>query len=169
MNDTLESHGSEKMSSFKDPRLSSALPLLKLLHAIEPRRINWAIVHEHPTDEEKEQNAKYFISVARALGAYTFITFEDIVQVKSKLIMTLVASVMAQANSVQGKSYTTSFISSKTPNQVHWVQFISYLIDFSHRIFLKHVILSRIHLPILLSASIQVRERDNFKNSFMKG
>ena len=170
MNDTLQAHGSETVSSFKDLRLSSAVPLLKLLYAIEPKRVNWAIIHEHPTDnEQKELNAKYVLSVARALGAYTFITFEDIVQVKPKLIMTLVASIMAQANSVQNKPYATSFVSYKTPNQVHWVQFISYLFDFLYRIFLKYVFLSRKQLPILLSMPIQVRERENFKNSFMKG
>jgi len=37
-------------------------------------------------------NAKYIISVARKLGAVIFLTWEDIRDVKPKMIMTLVAS-----------------------------------------------------------------------------
>ncbi len=47
------------------------------------------------TDEDKANNAKYCISVARKLGAAVFLTFEDIVEVKSKMIMTFVASIWA--------------------------------------------------------------------------
>ena len=47
------------------------------------------------TDEEKEQNARYALSVARKFGAVVFITYEDIVEVKPKMIMLLLAACMA--------------------------------------------------------------------------
>ena len=46
-------------------------------------------------DEEKLLNAKYAISVARKLGAVIFLLPEDIVEVKPKMILTFVASIMA--------------------------------------------------------------------------
>ena len=44
-----------------------------------------------------EANAKYVISVARKLGATVFLTFEDIVEVKPKMLMTFVAAIMVAA------------------------------------------------------------------------
>lgn len=43
-------------------------------------------------------NAKYVISVARKIGAVVFLTWEDITEVKPKMIMTFVASLMATMN-----------------------------------------------------------------------
>lgn len=46
-----------------------------------------------PGDEDdKLNNAKYAISVARKLGACVFVAADDIVQVKSKMIMLFCAS-----------------------------------------------------------------------------
>ena len=67
--------------------------LLDLLSTIEPRAINPALVTPGETPEEREKNAKYVISVARKLGATVFLTWEDIVDVKPKMIMTLVACI----------------------------------------------------------------------------
>lgn len=39
-------------------------------------------------------NAKYVISVARKLGALVFLTWEDITDVRQKMLMYLVASLM---------------------------------------------------------------------------
>lgn len=46
------------------------------------------------TSEEKEMNAKYVLSVARKLGATVFIIWEDITEVKPKMILLLIASFM---------------------------------------------------------------------------
>ena len=65
--------------------------------AVEPRALDWGVVLPGATAEEKEANAKYVISVARKLGATVFLTFEDIVEVKPKMLMTFVAAIMVAA------------------------------------------------------------------------
>ena len=64
---------------------------------INNRSINWELVTAGETEEEREGNAKYVISVARKLGCCVFLTWEDITEVKPKMIMTFVASVMHHA------------------------------------------------------------------------
>jgi plastin-1 len=44
------------------------------------------------TDEEKENNAKYVLSLARKLGAIIFCVWEDIPSVNYKMILVLVCS-----------------------------------------------------------------------------
>ena len=46
------------------------------------------------TDEEKENNAKYILSIARKLGAVIFCVWEDITQVNYKMMLVLVCSLM---------------------------------------------------------------------------
>ena len=74
-----------------------------VLLTIENRAINWELVTAGGTEEERMNNAKYVISVARKIGCCVFLTWEDIVEVKPKMIMTLCASLMAwQRESQQG-------------------------------------------------------------------
>merc|ERR1711871_775876 len=76
------------MVNFQDKTLASGLFLLDLCAAVEPRALDWGVVLPGATAEEREANAKYVISVARKLGATVFLTFEDIVEVKPKMLMT---------------------------------------------------------------------------------
>ncbi|GMF16517.1 unnamed protein product [Phytophthora lilii] len=80
--------------SFRDPSLSDGLYLLDLVHAVEPRAVNWDMVLQDKTDDAKASNAKYAISCAQKIGATVFLTYEDIVEVKPKMMMTFVASLM---------------------------------------------------------------------------
>jgi len=68
---------------------------LNLLWAVEPRVVNWKLVTHGKTDEEKLLNARYAVSVARKLGATIFLLPEDIVEVKPKMMLTFIASIMA--------------------------------------------------------------------------
>ena len=69
------------------------------MKSIEPRSINWDIVVQDKDDEESRQNnAKYAISIARKLGATVFLVWEDIAEVKSKLLLTLLASLYEVGN-----------------------------------------------------------------------
>jgi plastin-1 len=63
-----------------------------LCAAIEPRVVDWDIVTKGETDEEKENNAKYLISIVRKLGAVIFCVWEDIPKVNPKMILVLVCS-----------------------------------------------------------------------------
>lgn len=84
--------GDLQVKSFKDKALADGQFLLKLCSAIEPRAIDWDIVMKGDTDEEKENNAKYILSIARKLGAVIFSVWEDIPNVNYKMILVLVCS-----------------------------------------------------------------------------
>lgn len=81
-----------QIKNFKDSTLADGQYLLKLCSSIEPRAIDWDIVMKGETDEEKENNAKYIISIARKLGGVVFCVWEDIIKVNYKMILVLVCS-----------------------------------------------------------------------------
>lgn len=72
------------ITDLKDKKMSDSKFLIYLCSAVEPRAVNWDIVQEGTTDDEKMNNAKYAISVARKLGAVIFCIWEDLVQVNPK-------------------------------------------------------------------------------------
>lgn len=81
-----------QIKNFKDKSLADGQFLIKLTAAVEPRAIDWDIVMKGESDEEKANNAKYAISIARKLGAVVFCVWEDIVNVNYKMILVLVCS-----------------------------------------------------------------------------
>ena len=82
-----------KVKSLKDKKLGNSLYFINIMKTIEPRSINWDIVvTDKEDDESKQNNAKYAISIARKLGATVFLVWEDIAEVKSKLLLTFLAS-----------------------------------------------------------------------------
>lgn len=83
-----------QISSFRDPNLASGLPLLDLLRAIEPRCVQDRFVTGGATYGERQMNAKYVISTTRKLGGTVLVAWEDIVQVRPKMILILLASLM---------------------------------------------------------------------------
>ena len=88
-----------KVKSLKDKKLANSLYFIHIMKSIEPRSINWEIVVTDKDDEESRQNnAKYAISIARKLGATVFLVWEDIAEVKSKLLLTLLASIYEVGN-----------------------------------------------------------------------
>ena len=83
-----------KVKSLKDKKLGNSLYFINIMKSIEPRSINWDIVvTDKDDDESKQNNAKYAISIARKLGATVFLVWEDIAEVKSKLLLTFLASI----------------------------------------------------------------------------
>ena len=82
-----------KVKSLKDKKLGNSLYFINIMKTIEPRSINWDIVvTDKEDDESKQNNAKYAISIARKFGATVFLVWEDIAEVKSKLLLTFLAS-----------------------------------------------------------------------------
>ena len=81
------------MRNFTDKTLANGVFFLELLAAVEPRAINWEMATPGETTEQKVNNARYAISIARKIGACVFLTHEDIVEVKAKMLLTFVASV----------------------------------------------------------------------------
>jgi hypothetical protein len=93
-----------KIKSLKEKKLNDGLFWIELLAAIEPRCIRWdLVVKDNPDDKGKEMNAKYALSVARGLGAMIFVVWEDITEVKSKLLLTFLASLYDVAVKREGK------------------------------------------------------------------
>ena len=94
-----------KVKSLKDKKLGNSLYFINIMKSIEPRSINWDIVvTDKEDDESKQNNAKYAISIARKLGATVFLVWEDIAEVKSKLLLTFLASLFEV-----GHNYKSSF------------------------------------------------------------
>eukprot|EP00300_Choanocystis_sp_HF-7_P017382 c19714_g1_i1.p1 GENE.c19714_g1_i1~~c19714_g1_i1.p1 ORF type:complete len:619 (+),score=166.55 c19714_g1_i1:169-2025(+) len=84
-----------EMKSFKDPDLCNAVFLLDLMDAIRPGLVDYALVHRKVEESLCLANARYAISNARKLGATIFLSPEDIIEVKPKMIFTFVGSIMA--------------------------------------------------------------------------
>ncbi|XP_034741116.1 plastin-2 [Etheostoma cragini] len=97
VNDTLTHAGKPKISSFKDLSISSSMPVLDLIDSIQPGSIRYDLVKtEDLTEDEKLNNAKYAISMARKIGARVYALPEDLVEIKPKMVMTVFACLMAR-------------------------------------------------------------------------
>lgn len=107
---SLPSTGVHSITSLADPRLCDSIFLLNLLAAVsssstvgdqmgslerDSAQVKWDLVTSGRSNEECMQNARYAISLARMLGALVFCLPEDIVQVKPKMIMVFIASLLA--------------------------------------------------------------------------
>lgn len=55
------------IANLKDKTMDSRF-IIHICAAIEPRAVNWEYVLEGTTDDDKKNNAKYAISIARKLG-----------------------------------------------------------------------------------------------------
>ena len=78
------------VNSFNDPIFADGRILIKLIEAIEPRVVNWALVSRGMTYKARLENAKYAISLARKLGAVVFIVPDDIPSLNAKMIFVFV-------------------------------------------------------------------------------
>lgn len=95
-NDTVAKGGkTSSIRSFKDATLSNGHFLLDILHSIKPGYVDYDLVLDGNTEEERYANAKLAISIARKLGALIWLVPEDINEVRSRLILTFVGSLMS--------------------------------------------------------------------------
>jgi plastin-1 len=82
-----------KIGSFRDKALSDGIFLIKLCSSIEPRIINWDIVkNPAESDEDKQLNSKYAISIARKLGAIIFLVWDDVIECNQKMMLIFMSS-----------------------------------------------------------------------------
>uniref|UniRef100_A0A8C9L218 Lymphocyte cytosolic protein 1 n=1 Tax=Pavo cristatus TaxID=9049 RepID=A0A8C9L218_PAVCR len=98
VNETLTAAGKDStISGFKDGKISTSMPVLDLIDAIQPGSIKYDLLKtEDLNDEEKLNNAKYAISMARKIGARVYALPEDLVEVKPKMVMTVFACLMGK-------------------------------------------------------------------------
>ncbi len=77
----------EQLTSFKDLGLNTSRFYLHVMSGMNKRIVHWPLVQEGFGDEQKKDNAKYAISVALHLGVITFVGPEDLVEIKSKMVV----------------------------------------------------------------------------------
>ncbi|XP_022078623.2 plastin-1 [Acanthochromis polyacanthus] len=99
VNTTLsEKRKDTQISSFKDQLISTSLPVFDLIDIIAPGSVRWELVRKgdkkRMSDEDKENNAKYAISLTRKIGARVYTLPDDLVEVNPKMVMTLFACLM---------------------------------------------------------------------------
>lgn len=85
---------SGRISGFNDPGIADGKIIIDLVDAVRPGSVNYSVVKSGKTDEEKLENAKYGLTVARRAGARIYALPEDVVEVKSKMVMTIFACLM---------------------------------------------------------------------------
>uniref|UniRef100_A0A8C5A136 Plastin-3 n=1 Tax=Gadus morhua TaxID=8049 RepID=A0A8C5A136_GADMO len=98
VNSTLADAGkTSKINSFKDREISSSLAVVDLIDSIQPGSINYDLVKTSDlSDEDKLENAKYAVSMARKIGARVYALPEDLKEVKPKMVMTVFACLMGR-------------------------------------------------------------------------
>ncbi|XP_068596629.1 plastin-2-like [Brachionichthys hirsutus] len=97
VNKTLSKAGKSSINSFKDNSISTSTPVLDLIEAIKPSSVNFELVKTGSlSDEDKLDNAKYAISMARKIGAKVYALPEDLLEVNQKMVMTIFACLMAR-------------------------------------------------------------------------
>ncbi|KAJ1035956.1 hypothetical protein NDA13_000611 [Ustilago tritici] len=95
-NNLVKSSGkTTQIRSFKDSQLKTAVFFLDLLNALRPGIVDYGLVNQGRNEEESKMNAKLAINIARKLGALIFLVPEDIVELRQRLILTFVGSLMA--------------------------------------------------------------------------
>ncbi|KAI5851364.1 calponin homology domain-containing protein [Morchella snyderi] len=81
--------------SFKDSSMGTGVFLLDVLNGMKSNYVDYSLVTDGRTDENAYLNAKLSISIARKMGATIWLVPEDIVAVRSRLIVTFLGSLMA--------------------------------------------------------------------------
>ena len=98
--DDLVKWGNEKVEekfrikNLKDKKIGNSLYFINIIKSIDPNMVNLDnIIQDKDDKESKEINAINCISYARKLGAMVFLEWNDIVSVKSNLLLTFLASI----------------------------------------------------------------------------
>jgi len=97
VNNKLSSAGkTTNIRSFQDSSIANGHVVIDLIDAIKPGIINYDVVKHTGIPEDNLANAKYAVSMARKVGARVYALPEDIAEVKSKMVMTVFACLMAR-------------------------------------------------------------------------
>lgn len=89
-----QNESARQITGFKDSSLKSGLFILDLLSAMKQGIINRELVTQGQSEVEAKMNSKYAISVARKLGATIFLLPEDIWEVKPKMVLSFIGTLM---------------------------------------------------------------------------
>lgn len=104
-NEKLEKGGKKtRITCFKDPSISTSSSVFDLIDAIKPGCLQYNMVNSGESEEDKLSNAKYAISMARKIGAKLYALPEDLVEVKTKMVLTVFACMMAVDHAISAKN-----------------------------------------------------------------
>lgn len=92
-----------RVKNFKDSSIKTGKYLIEICAGIEPRAVDWEIVTEGEEEEDRTNNAKYAISIARKLGATIFCVWDDIVKVNHKMILVFVCALKDALEEMKAK------------------------------------------------------------------
>jgi plastin-1 len=85
---------SSSVRSFKDQSLGNGIFLLDVLNGMKSSYVDYDLVAAGRTDEDAYMNSKLAISIARKMGATIWLVPDDIVAVRSRLILSFIGSLM---------------------------------------------------------------------------
>jgi plastin-3 len=95
VNDKLERSGKKsRIASFNDPSIADSLAIIDLVDCVKKGSVNYTLVKPGHSQQDRLDNAKYAISMARKAGAQVYALPDDVVEVKSKMVMTIFACLM---------------------------------------------------------------------------
>ncbi|KAF7920327.1 uncharacterized protein EAE98_009020 [Botrytis deweyae] len=92
---------SSTIRSFKDQSIGTGVFLLDVLNGMKSSYVDYDLVTPGGTEDDAYMNAKLSISIARKMGATIWLVPEDICQVRSRLVVTFIGSLMATAEKMQ--------------------------------------------------------------------
>ncbi|TGO38638.1 hypothetical protein BHYA_0070g00070 [Botrytis hyacinthi] len=92
---------SSTIRSFKDQSIGTGVFLLDVLNGMKSSYVDYDLVTSGGTEDDAYMNAKLSISIARKMGATIWLVPEDICQVRSRLVVTFIGSLMATAEKMQ--------------------------------------------------------------------
>lgn len=98
VNTTIETGGhTSRITSFKDPAITTSLPVLDVVDSIKPGSVIYENVAPGDDEETLLANAKYAISMSRKIGARVYALPEDLVEPNPKMCLTVFACLMTRA------------------------------------------------------------------------
>ncbi|KAA8571642.1 hypothetical protein EYC84_001635 [Monilinia fructicola] len=92
---------SSAIRSFKDQSIGSGIFLLDVLNGMKSSYVDYDLVTPGRSEDDAYMNAKLSISIARKMGATIWLVPEDICQVRSRLVVTFIGSLMATYEKMQ--------------------------------------------------------------------
>ncbi|KAJ8059878.1 hypothetical protein OCU04_011506 [Sclerotinia nivalis] len=92
---------SSTIRSFKDQSIGSGVFLLDVLNGMKSSYVDYDLVTPGTNEDDAYMNAKLSISIARKMGATIWLVPEDICQVRSRLVVTFIGSLMATYEKMQ--------------------------------------------------------------------
>lgn len=89
---------SSSITGLNDQSIKNSRFLLDLIASIEPRAVDESYYNTGESEKDLQGNAEYAIAAARKIGASIFCIWEDIVEVKPKMILTFLGAVLAEGH-----------------------------------------------------------------------